>query len=259
MNKINTLFKNAESPILSIYLTAGFPELGSLKQFLPALEKSGVDLVEVGMPFSDPLADGPIIQDSSLTALNNGMNLKLLFEQLADIDTKIPIVLMGYFNPVLQFGVERFLEKCKECGVSGTILPDLPVEEYLKYEDHFEKNSVHNILLVTPQTSTERVKYLAGMSKGFLYLVSSASTTGTKGFSEVNSSFFLRLREMELNIPTLIGFGIQTNKDFKRAGKLSDGAIIGSKFIKLISEKINSNNNDIDSMVAKFVSDIKAK
>lgn len=257
MNKIDTLFRNATKPVLSIYLTAGYPKLDSLMTLLPVLEKSGVDMVEIGMPFSDPLADGPIIQESSQIALGNGMNLTILFEQLSEISLNIPIVLMGYINPILQFGIRSFLKRCKECGVSGTILPDLPVKEYLKYKSDFEENGVHNILLVTPQTSPERVKYLAQISRGFLYVVSSASTTGTRSFADADPSYFARLKDMNIQIPRMIGFGIQTRKDFERAGHFGQGAIIGSRFIQLISEKTMNNDEGIDSLITTFVQNLR--
>ena len=255
MNKIDHLFQSTDKPVLSIYLTAGYPHLDSLKTILPALEKSGVDLVEIGMPFSDPLADGPVIQESSLVALKNGMNLELLFQQLSEIEVNIPLILMGYLNPVIQFGMDRFLRKCKECGISGTILPDLPVPEYLKNQDKFEANGVHNILLVTPQSSPERINYLADISKGFLYLVSSASTTGTKGFADAESSYFDRIRDMNLGIPGMIGFGIKTKEDFERAGQLANGAIIGTQFIKHLQPAVNDSDRDLATMVNYFVTD----
>lgn len=252
MNKIDKLFQTTNKPVLSIYITAGYPQIESLSTILPALERSGVDLVEIGMPFSDPLADGPVIQESSLVALQNGMNLELLFQQLEKIKVDIPLVLMGYLNPVLQFGIERFLRRSKECGISGTILPDLPVQEYLKYQDEFESNGIHNILLVTPQSSRDRIKHLAGISKGFLYMVSSASTTGTKGFADADSSYFERIREMELDIPRMIGFGIKTRADFERAGRLADGAIIGTQFIKHLRPAVDDPAVDLEGMVEEF-------
>ncbi len=253
MNKIDELFNKARKPILSIYLTAGYPELESLKVLLPALEKSGVDMVEIGMPFSDPLADGPVIQESSQVALRNGMNLELLFQQLSELITSMPMILMGYLNPVIQFGLSRFLQKSRECGISGTILPDLPVQEYLKYRDEFEINGIHNILLVTPQSSPERIKYLAGISKGFLYLVSSASTTGTKSFADADSSYFDRIREMDLGIPGMIGFGVRTKKDFERAGQLASGAIIGTQFIKHLQPAVENVDINAEKLATEFV------
>lgn len=252
MNKIDQLFQNTDKPVLSIYITAGYPHLDSLKTILPALEKSGVDMVEIGMPFSDPLADGPVIQEASQVALKNGMNLELLFEQLSEIKTSMPLILMGYLNPVLQFGLERFLQRSQECGVSGTILPDLPVPEYLKHQGQFEKNGIHNILLVTPQSSEERIKHLASVSKGFLYLVSTASTTGTKGFEDANESYFNRIKEMETGLPGIIGFGIKTREDFKRAGDLADGAIIGTQFIRQLQPALADPKLDLESIVEDF-------
>ena len=210
-------------------------------------------MVEIGMPFSDPLADGPVIQESSLVALRNGMSLEVLFKQLSEIKTSMPLILMGYLNPVLQYGIERFLEKAREFGISGTILPDLPVQEYLKYQDKFEANGIHNVLLVTPQSSDERIKYLASLSRGFLYLVSSASTTGTKGFEDANSSYFDRIREMDLGIPGMIGFGIKTRKDFERAGLLADGAIIGTQFIRQLEPAVDDPDVDLAELVRGFI------
>ncbi len=252
MNKIDQLFQNIDKPVLSIYITAGYPQINSLKTILSALEKSGVGMVEIGMPFSDPLADGPVIQEASQIALKNGMTLELLFEQLSEIKVNMPLILMGYLNPVLQFGMDSFLRKSKECGISGTILPDLPVQEYLKHQDKFKSYDIHNILLVTPQSSTERIKYLAGISKGFLYLVSSASTTGTKSFEDASFAYFDRIKEMKLGLPGMIGFGIKTREDFKRAGRLASGAIIGTQFIKHLQPAVGDPNTDIAKMINQF-------
>jgi len=253
MNKIDSLFAKREKPVLSIYTPAGYPHLDSLKTILPALDKAGADLVEIGMPFSDPLADGPVIQEASQVALKNGMSLELLFEQLEEIKVDIPLILMGYLNPVMQFGIDRFLEKASEAGISGTILPDLPVREYLKYQDRFTLYGIHNILLVTPQSSVERVKYLASVSKGFLYLVSSASTTGTKGFAHADPAYFSRIRDMKLGLPGMIGFGIKTREDFEKAGQLADGAIIGTQFIRHLQPAISNPETDLGSMVGSFI------
>jgi len=253
MNKIDQLFQNNDKPVLSIYITAAYPQIDSLKTILPALEEAGVGLVEIGMPFSDPLADGPVIQEASQVALRNGMNLELLFQQLSEIKVSIPLVLMGYLNPVLQYGLDRFMQKSKECGISGTILPDLPVKEYLKHQDKFEAYGIHNILLVTPQSSPERIIYLAGISRGFLYLVSSASTTGTKGFEEANSSYFDRIKEMNLGLPGMIGFGIKSRDDFERAGQLANGGIIGTQFIRSLQPAVDDPHPDIGQLVSDFV------
>ncbi len=256
MNKIDLAFSEAKGPLLSIYFTAGYPKIDSLKMILPALEQAGVDLVEIGMPFSDPLADGPVIQKSSQKAIENGMNLNLMFEQLRELKLNIPLILMGYLNPVWQYGIEKFLKSCQDCGVSGTILPDLPLEEYNKFSEEFKKNNVHNILLVTPQSSDERLRRIAGLSKGFIYAVSSASTTGTKGFSESNPEFFERIKALAPSVPIMIGFGIKSREDFKRAGQLSDGAIIGTEFIRML-EKFESASEilmtaDIKDFVARI-------
>ena len=257
MNKIDILFKTRNKPVLSIYITAGYPGLDSLKTILPALEKAGADLVEIGMPFSDPLADGPVIQEASQVALKNGMSLEVLFKQLEEIHMDIPLILMGYLNPVMQFGIERFLEKAREAVISGTILPDLPVQEYLKYQDQFEKYGIHNILLITPQSSNDRIRYLASVSKGFLYLVSSASTTGTKGFASADPSYFNRVSEMKLGLPGIIGFGIKTREAFERAGQLADGAIIGTQFIRHLQPAVDDPYADLEGMVRGFVGEYR--
>ena len=257
MNKIDQTFKNNNKPLLSIYVTAGYPEIDSLLSILPALEESGVDMVEIGMPFSDPLADGPVIQKSSQIALDNGMNLEVLFNQLASLNFNIPIILMGYLNPVWQYGIERFLQRCNECGVSGTIIPDLPLSEYLKFKLLFEENQIYNILLATPQTSDERIRILAQETKGFLYAVSSASTTGTKEFSESDPAFFERLKNHITDTQIMIGFGIKNRSDFIKAGELADGAIIGSQFIITLSEIYSSNRMLEYESITKFVKEIR--
>src|SRR5688572_14677628 len=199
-NKITELFSlspsgRAGEGLLSIYFTAGFPKLNDTAAVLTELEKSGVDMIEIGMPFSDPLADGPTIQHSSEIALKNGMSLKLLFDQLSTLNSKLPILLMGYLNPVLQFGVENFCKRASECGISGVILPDLPLDEYLnEYKGIFEKYNLKNIFLVTPQTPEKRIRMIDDVSDGFIYLVSSASTTGTPLLSPVKGETYLRQR-----------------------------------------------------------------
>jgi tryptophan synthase alpha chain len=238
MNKINELFAKKKN-ILSIYFTAGFPKLGDTNIILTELEKSGAEMIEIGIPFSDPLADGPIIQHSSEVALKNGMTLKLLFEQLqkhqvSNSKSQVPKLLMGYLNPVLQYGVEDFCKKANEVGISGVILPDLPVDEYLKeYKSIFEKYNLKNIFLITPQTSEKRIRMIDENSDGFIYMVSSASTTGTKqGLSDESEKYFKRVQKMNLNNPLMIGFGISDRKSFVSACENANGAIIGSAFIK---------------------------
>ena len=237
-NRITSLFKRKDENILSIYFTAGYPELNDTLEIIIQLEKSGADLVEIGMPFSDPVADGRVIQQSSETALKNGMTVHLLFDQLKEIRKKvsIPLILMGYLNPVLQYGVEDFCKKCKEIGIDGTIIPDLPLEIYeTEYKEIFEQNSLSNIFLVTPQTSDERIRKIDALSTGFIYLVSSSSTTGVKGaVNEEQLSYFERILTMNLRSKRLIGFGIYDKSSFEKASGYANGAIIGSAFVKVL-------------------------
>jgi tryptophan synthase alpha chain len=235
-NRIDKLFKEKNRNILSVYFTAGYPRPEDTADIIKQLEKNGVDLIEIGMPFSDPTADGPEIQRSSEIALKNGMNLHLLFEQLSEIrqSVNIPLVLMGYINPVLRFGMETFCRQCKKTGIDGLILPDLPMEEFqLHFRKIFLKNQLHNILLITPQTSDERIKIIDQTAGGFIYMVSSDSTTGTgKKVSDFHKDYFERINKMDLNNPRLIGFGISDHETFLNACKYASGAIIGSAFIR---------------------------
>ncbi|SRX74431.1 tryptophan synthase subunit alpha [Aequorivita antarctica] len=240
MNRIkNTLSENKK--LLSIYFTAGYPKLDDTIEILQQLEKSGVDLIEIGLPFSDPLADGPTIQASSQESLENGMTTDLLFQQLKDVrnTVSIPLIIMGYFNPVLQFGVENFCKKCAEVGIDGLILPDLPLAEYEEhYAKIFKKYGLLNIFLITPQTSKERIRQIDTASKGFIYMVSSASVTGSSdGFGKEQENYFERIASLKLNNPLIVGFGIQDSKTFSQATLHTNGAIIGSAFIKMLSEK----------------------
>ena len=238
MNRLEKLFQHKKEKVLSVYFSAGHPNLNDTATIIESLDKAGADVVEVGIPFSDPVADGPVIQQSSLKALKNGMTLKLLFEQLSAIRerTEIPIVLMGYLNPVLQYGIENFCKKCKEIGIDGTILPDLPPDLYLEqYKTVFEENNMSNILLVPPQTSDERIKELDALSTGFLYIVAASSTTGAKqGFEPYQIEYFNRLKALNLQSPKLVGFGISNNESFEEACSCANGAIIGSAFIKAL-------------------------
>ena len=255
MNRINQLFEAKKENIFSVYFTAGFPKLNDTVEIIQLLEKNGVDLIEIGIPFSDPTADGPIIQRSSETALKNGMNLELLFEQLKDIrkTVKIPLVLMGYFNPVYQFGVERFCTKCAEIGIVGAILPDLPLSEFENdYKHIFAKNNLHNILLITPQTSEKRIKQIDAVCSGFIYMVSSSSTTGVgKKVEDFQQSYFERIQNMNLKNPRLIGFGISDNATFANACKYASGAIIGSAFVKSLQSGLK-----LEESISRFVRDI---
>jgi tryptophan synthase alpha chain len=227
--------------LLSIYFTAGYPKLDDTVEIIQQLEKSGVDFVEIGLPFSDPLADGPTIQSSSQTALKNGMTTNLLFEQLKDIrkTVKIPLILMGYFNPMLQFGVENFCRKCAEVGIDGLILPDLPLAEFQEhYAEIFKKYNLINIFLITPQTSEERIRQIDLASEGFIYMVSTASVTGSSSdFGTAQQDYFKRIEALQLKNPQIVGFGINNSETFKQATKHAKGAIIGSAFIKMLSDK----------------------
>lgn len=258
MNRINQLFEAKKENILSVYFTAGFPNINDTVEIIQQLEKNGVDLIEIGIPFSDPTADGPTIQRSSETALKNGMNLNLLFEQLKTIrkTVKIPLILMGYFNPVYQFGIENFCKKCNEIGIDGTILPDLPLDEFEnQYKDLFSANNLHNILLITPQTSTERIKQIDAASKGFIYMVSSSATTGAeKKVEDFQQDYFERIQQMNLKNPIIIGFGISDNATFTNACKYANGAIIGSAFVKAINE-----TTQLARSITKFVKSIQSE
>jgi tryptophan synthase alpha chain len=226
--------------LLSIYFTAGYPELNDTIPILESLEKNGVDMIEIGLPFSDPLADGPTIQASSTQALKNGMTTELLFKQLEGIrDTvSIPLIIMGYFNPVLQYGVEAFCKKCNEVGIDGLILPDLPLAEYKEhYKSIFEKHGLANVFLITPQTSEARIREIDAASNGFIYMVSSASTTGAQqGFGLEQEHYFNRVSSLALSNPQIIGFGISNATTFSQATAKAKGAIIGSAFIKMLAK-----------------------
>lgn len=253
MNRINNKLQE-DKKILSIYFTAGYPSLNDTASIIQELEKNGVDMIEIGLPFSDPLADGPTIQASSTQALKNGMTTEVLFNQLKDIrkTVNIPLIIMGYFNPILQYGVEAFCKKCQEVGIDGLIIPDLPVDVYHDdYKSMFEKYGLINVFLITPQTSNERIQFIDSVSNGFIYMVSSASVTGSQsGFNEENTAYFKRIADMNLKNPQIIGFGISDNKTFTQATQYAKGAIIGSAFIKFIT------NNAINS-IHTFVNAIK--
>lgn len=254
-NRIDQLFKSRKENILSVYFTAGYPNLDDTAEIIRLLENKGVDLIEIGIPFSDPTADGPTIQRSSEKALKNGMNLKLLFEQLRDIRSRIniPLILMGYFNPVMQFGVEEFCRKCEQTGIDGAILPDLPLEEFEQhYRDLFRTHNLHNILLITPQTQPERIRQIDQASSGFIYMVSSSSTTGAgKKVEDFQLDYFNRINSMNLNNPRLIGFGISDHATFANACRYAQGAIIGSAFVKALGESGN-----LEQSIAGFLNQI---
>ncbi|WP_100341352.1 tryptophan synthase subunit alpha [Mucilaginibacter auburnensis] len=241
MNRLNQLFNEKNNNLLSIYYTAGYPTLNATLDIAEALEKAGADFLEVGFPYSDPVADGPTIQHSSQQALDNGMTLNLLFEQLADLRKRItiPILLMGYVNPIVQYGVERFCKKAAGVGVDGVIVPDLPMYEYESmYALFFKDNNLSNIFLVTPQTSPERIRKIDALSNSFIYLLSSSSITGGSLNVSANiEEYYQRVKDMQLNNPTIIGFGITDKASFSKACEYANGAIVGSKFVKLLGEE----------------------
>ena len=255
MNRIDSaLAKNKK--LISIYFTAGFPDLDDTVPIIKALEKSGVDMIEIGMPFSDPLADGPTIQDSSTQALKNGMHTQKLFDQIKSIrnEVTIPLIIMGYFNPIFQYGVEAFCKSCKDVGIDGLIIPDLPVDVYHKnYKSIFESYGLKNIFLITPQTPESRVRYIDEVSDGFIYMVSSASTTGAKSkFGDIQENYFKRINDLKLKNPQIVGFGISNYDTFNAATTYAKGAIIGSAFIKYL--KTNGTQN-----IDKFIETITSK
>ncbi|WP_299822179.1 tryptophan synthase subunit alpha [uncultured Pontibacter sp.] len=240
-NRLKTLFAAKQKGLLSVYFTAGFPALNDTEEIILELERNGVDLIEVGMPFSDPLADGPTIQASSAVALKNGMTITKLFEQLQHIrqKTQVPLVLMGYLNPVMQYGMERFGRKASEIGIDGVILPDLPLHQYVEeYKELFERYNLSKIFLITPQTPEQRIREIDSQSNGFIYMVSSASTTGkTVGLGEQSQAYFRRVANMQLQNPGVIGFGIHDKESFASACNHASGAIIGSAFVKALQQE----------------------
>lgn len=254
MNRIDQLFLNKNKNILSIYFTAGFPQVNDFSTILNALQNNGADLVEIGIPYSDPLADGPVIQHSNSVALNNGMTIKLLFKQLKGCRNQIqlPLILMGYINPVLQYGIEEFCINANLCGIDGVILPDLPLLEYVtEYKSILEKNNLKFIFLITPETSEERIRKIDEVSNGFIYAVSSSSITGTDKDMGALEDYFERLEKMKLKNPIMIGFGIKDNKTFSQACKHAAGAIIGTAYIKAIEHSQN-----LEADTAKFLNSI---
>ena len=272
MNRLDKLFSEKNKSILNVYCTAGYPHLNSTIEVMDALQQSGADIIELGIPYSDPIADGPVIQQSNMQALENGMNIHLLFNQLKNWNNSphpelsrragvggIPLILMGYMNPVLQFGIEKFCEAAAEVGVDGIILPDLPMYEFeTEYQQYFKKHNLKFIFLVTPETSAERIKQIDKLSSGFVYAVSSSSTTGssqntvnTKAIND-QEAYFRKLQQMNLANPILIGFGIKDKESFDAACKFANGAIIGSAYIKALQ-----NVTDISSTTKDFINGIK--
>jgi len=240
MNRLNHLFATKKDNLLSIYYTAGYPAINTTIDIAEALEKAGADFLEIGFPYSDPVADGPTIQNSSQQALDNGMTLNVLFEQLKDLRKRvtIPILLMGYVNPIVQYGVERFCKAAAEAGVDGVIVPDLPMYEYENmYSDFFKDNNLSNIFLVTPQTAEARIRKIDELTNSFIYLLSSSNITGgSLNVSDSIEGYYNRVKAMNLKNPTIIGFGISNNETYTKACQYANGAIVGSAFVKLLGE-----------------------
>lgn len=239
MNRIDQTFKK-NVKVLSIYFSAGHPELEDTLPILVALQDSGVDMVEIGLPFSDPLADGPTIQKSSTCALRNGMTTEKLFDQLENIrdNIHIPLVLMGYLNPIMQYGIEHFCQKCQSIGIDGLIIPDLPIDLYHEYyKEVFDKFNLYSMFLITPQTPEARIHFIDSISNGFIYMVSSASVTGAQNtFGKIQEDYFKRIANMKLSTPQIVGFGISNASTYQMATKYSSGGIIGSAFIKFLEK-----------------------
>lgn len=253
MNKINQLFQNnKDRKLLSLYFCAGCPTLESTTDVILTLQRRGIDMIEVGIPFSDPLADGPVIQSAATQALKNGMTLKLLFDQLKSIKDKvqIPLVLMGYLNPILHYGIEEFCQSCVEAGVSGAIIPDLPFDDYLYIVAPVAaRYDLRIIMLITPETEDERIRFIDANTDGFIYMVSSASITGTqKEFDEQKQAYFQRINQMQLRNPRMIGFGISNAQTLKAANDNASGAIIGSKFVTLLNESKGNADIALDNL-----------
>ncbi|MDR3273116.1 MAG: tryptophan synthase subunit alpha [Flavobacteriaceae bacterium] len=251
MNRIKQLFEQKQRQIFSIYFTAGYPKLEDTVKIIQELEKNDVDMIEIGVPFSDPIADGAVIQESGTQALNNGMSLKLLFDQLKNIrkNVRLPLILMSYLNPVMRYGFEPFCQKCREIGIDGTIIPDLPFDDYLgEYKSIADKYGIKTIMLITPETAEERIRLIDEHTDGFIYMVSSASTTGAQNsFDERKLAYFQRINALNLKNPRLIGFGISNKETLKAAQNNANGTIIGSKFISLLKE-----SEDIPAAVAQL-------
>lgn len=241
MNRINRLFTEKSSDILSIYFCAGHPTLEGTTDVIKALEANGVDMVEIGIPFSDPMADGPVIQDAATKALRNGMSLRILFRQLAGIreSVSIPLILMGYLNPIMQYGFENFCKSCTEVGIDGVIIPDLPFKDYMEeYKEIAERYNLKIVMLITPETSDDRIRLIDNNTDGFVYMVSSAATTGAqKEFDEKKQAYFRHINGMNLRNPRMIGFGISNRQTLESATANAAGAIIGSKFVTLLEEE----------------------
>lgn len=260
MTRLEKLFKTGRQNVLNVYCTAGFPKLESTIEVLQALQNNGADIIELGMPYSDPLADGPVIQESGARAIENGMTIAKLFDQLKDMRNpnshlgagEVPVILMGYMNPVLQYGFENFCKKAAEVGIDGLILPDLPMYEYeSEYGEIIQKFNLNLIFLITPETKEERIRQIDKLSSGFLYAVSSSSTTGGNNDINDSESYFKKLYNMNLKNPVLVGFGIKDKKTFRAACKYTSGAIIGSAYIRALA-----NAEDINETTKNFLQPI---
>ncbi len=240
MNRINQLFASQNKDLLSIYFCAGYPTLEGTTEVIRTLQENGVNMIEIGIPFSDPMADGPVIQHAATQALRNGMSLKVLFSQLKEIreTVSIPLILMGYLNPIMQYGFEAFCQSCAECGIDGVIIPDLPFKDYQEtYRNIADQYDVKVIMLITPETSNERIRFIDEHTDGFIYMVSSAATTGAQSdFDTKKLHYFQRINDMHLHNPRMVGFGISNKSTFSAACKYASGAIIGSKFVTLQGE-----------------------
>ena len=257
MTRLKKLFDTKSSKVLNVYCTAGYPTLNSTLPIIAALEKNGADLVEIGMPYSDPLADGPVIQESGTKAIENGMSIEVLLEQLKSLraTSNIPVVLMGYMNPVLQFGFEKFCAAAAAVGVDGLILPDMPAYEFeTKYDAILKKHHLDFIFLVTPETPSERIQYLDSLSSGFLYAVSASATTGSALNFDAVDAYLQKLKQLQLNNPILVGFGVKDAASFELASRHTAGAIIGSAYIRALE-----NSADVTATTAQFLSSITGK
>jgi len=252
LNRLTKLFENNRENLLTIYFTAGYPKLDDTETIICSLAESGANIIEIGIPYSDPLADGPVIQESGMAAIDNGMTLQVLFNQLTDIRTKtqVPLILMGYFNQMLQYGVDKFLDDCVKTGIDGLIIPDLPLMEYEQfYKDKLTQRNISISFLITPQTEESRIHKVDALSTGFIYVVSDSSITGMKtGISNQQISYFERIKSLQLKTPQLIGFGISDRESYLTASKYANGAIIGSAFIKHLKDK-----KEVDKATADFI------
>ena len=252
MNRINQLFADNKKDLLSIYFCAGAPTLDGTANVIRTLAANGISMIEIGIPFSDPMADGPVIQDAATKALRNGMSLKLLFEQLKDIrkDVSIPLILMGYMNPIVRFGFEQFCQKCVEVGIDGMILPDLPFKDYMEeFKPIADRYDLRIIMLITPETSEERIRFIDSNTDGFIYMVSSAAITGAqKEFDAAKQAYFNKVHAMNLQHPTMIGFGISNKQTLESAQANANGAIIGSKFVQLLDSAKGDAQAAIDQL-----------